>query len=548
VTRRSLLSETLLVALFLACVAAVVLASYIRHGGFYSDDWANAAYYRLADPPRYWSSVEELHRTLGGRPLLALLLPIPHALLGVHPALQLALAAGLGVATSLCVYVLLRTLALGPLDAGAVATLVLLFPWADSVRLWPTASMNTLSVCFFLVGLTIALRGLDRRGAAALVRHGTAVTLYVASVLTYEVTAAAALLAGALYLHRGDRVAALRRWAVDVLAIGGALAYSLATTVAARHVGTLADRVHDLRTFGRECVLLFASALVPAGPADAIGKGLAVAVLAAAVVLLAVRAARRGDAELRFWATVAAGAVVAVAAAEFMFLGSFLHPLDPGVGNRANVFAAIGYCLLAYAVVRAAARLVARRGAATALAAVLAAAIATGYGYRVHSDAAAWTRAARVQRDVVAAVDASGVRLSRSDAVLTFGAPAEVKPGVPVFDRSWDLAGALQLRTGFLSLRGFPVYEGVIVRCARRGVVVSGPGSYGTAFARYGSAVFVEVPARRAVRPRDERRCRTSSRQLARSALASSSRSRARKKLRPSIAAGSPPPSASMRR
>jgi len=542
--RRSLFAETLLVALFLACVAAAVLASYIHHGGFYSDDWANAAYYRLADPPRYWSSVDELHRALGGRPLLALLLPIPHALLGVHPALHLALAAGLGIATSLCLFVLLRTLGLRPLDAGAVATLVLLFPWADSVRLWPTASVNTLSVCLFLVGLTIALRGLDRRGAAALVRHGTAVALYVASVLTYEVTAAAALLAGALYLRRGDRGAALRRWAVDVLAIGGALAYSLATTVATRHVGTLADRVHDLRTFVRQCVLLFASALVPAGPADAIGKGLAVAALAAAVVVLA----GRGDAELRFWATVAAAAVVAVAAAEFMFLGSFLHPLDPGVGNRANVFAAIGYCLLVYAVVAAAARLAARRGAATALAAVLAAAIAAGYGYRVHADASAWARAARVQRDVVAAVEASGVRLSRSDAVLTFGAPAEVKPGVPVFDRSWDLAGALQLRTGFLSLRGFPVFEGVTVRCARRGVVVSGPGSYGTAFARYGSAVFVDVPVRRAVRPRDERRCRAASRQLARSVLASSSRSRARKKLSPSVAAGSTAPSASMRR
>jgi hypothetical protein len=506
--RRISVAETLLVALFLAGVATAVFAAHVRRGSFYSDDWANAAYYRLADPPGYWSSVGHLQKELGGRPLSALLLPIPYAVFGLHAAPHLALAVALGVATSLCFYVLLRTLSLAPLHAGAVATLALLFPWADSVRLWPTASINTLSVCFFLIGLTVAIRALDSHGTAALARHGTAVALYVASVLTYEATGGAAMLAGALYLRARDRAGALRRWAADVFAVGGALVYSLTTTVAARHVGSLAERVHDLRTFGRESVLLFASALVPVGRTDALEKGLGVTAVAAALGIVAVRRVLRSDdRELRFWLWVVGAAIVAIGAAEFMFLGSLLHPLSPGKDNRANIFAALGYCLLTYAVVSGATHLVARRTAAVALATIVVAAIAIAYGFRANADASAWTHATRLQRDVVRAITATGVRLSHSDAVFTFGAPADVKAGVPVFDRSWDLAGALRLRTGDRALRAFPVFQGVVVRCVRRGVRVAGPGSYGAEFARYGPAVFVDVPVRKATRPQTERQC-----------------------------------------
>lgn len=471
--------EALVAAALFAVLALAAYGSYVAHGGFYSDDWSHAASYHFADSPRYFTSVSQLEDFLGGRPLSALLMPVPQALFGPHPAPHLALAALLGVVTSLCLFLLLRTLAMAPLHAWMIGALVLLFPWADSTRLWATASVNSLSVCFFLLGLTVALRGFDHRGRRGALMHAGAALLYLLSVLTYEVTAAAALLAGFLYLGRAPRRRALRSWAADVVVVFAGLLYSLLTTVSARPVATISQRLGDLPAFVRDSLLLLASALQPFG---AMGRPLQALVLFAAGTVAAVsilRLRRREDPVLRRWLGWMLIGVVAAAAAYFMFLGSHLYPRDPGIDNRINVFASLAICLVVYTLVACACRLFLNARSAAVLTAVVALAVGAGYAITLAGDHRSWVEAAERQEAILDELDHSLFPMPAGSTLVSFGLPSQTAPEVPVFNRPWDLDGALQLRSGDAVRRAYPVYEGVEISCGSQ-LLIDGGSGYGS--------------------------------------------------------------------
>ena len=495
--------------LVLAAVGALAYGPHVVDGGFYLDDWSIAADYRFADPPRYWTVVGIQQDVLGGRPLGALLLPLPHALFGLRPELHLAYALALGVATSLCLFLLLRTLSLAPLHAGAVAVLALLFPWSDTVRLWAIVSVSSFSVCFLLLGLVLALNGLERGGRAALAMHAGAAVLYALSVLTYEATGAVALLAGVLYLGRAPFRAVAGRWLADAAVVLAALGYSLATTVEERHVGSFGERISDLGTFLHESLLLLVSALVPVGSPGRALTGLVLLVAGLLVGGALIRCRRSDEPDLRRSLWLAAAGAVAIAATYFMFLGSNLHPKDPGIHMRINVFAGLGFSAVVYALAVTAGCLIFRSRTDAAIAALAAAAlIATGYWARVREDAAQWRRAAELQEVVLAAVGRELPRLPRKSTLLTFGFPAQAGPEVPIFDKSWDLEGAVQLQAGEPTLRAFPIYVGVVVRCRRDAVIVAGPGSYGASRAEYGAAFFLDVARGKSTRIDSSSACR----------------------------------------
>jgi hypothetical protein len=478
--------EALVAASLFAFLGLLAYGSYVAHGGFYSDDWSHAANYHFAASPRYFNSVSQLEEFLGGRPLSALLMPLPQAVFGPHPAPHLALAAFLGVLTSLCFFLFLRTMAMAPLHAWMIGALALLFPWADSSRLWATASVNSLSVCFFLLGLAVALRGFDHRGRRGTLMHAGADLLYLLSVLTYEVTAAVALLAGFLYLGRTSRPRALRSWAADVAVVFAGLLYSLLTTVGSRPVATVGERIEDLSRFFRESLLLLASALQPFGEMGRPVQALVLLAAAAVVALAVLRLRRSGDAVLRRWLGWGLIGLVAAAAAYFMFLGSHLYPRDPGIDNRINVFASLAFCLIVYAVIACACRLFLRaRGAAVATAA-LALLVGVGYAVALEGDRAHWVDAADQQQAVLGEADRMLLPLPRGSTVIGFGSPSQAAPEVPVFNRPWDLQGALQLRSGDAVRRAYPVYAGIEVNCRSRLQIDGGPG--------YGS---FEIPYRR---------------------------------------------------
>jgi len=488
-------SEALVAAGLFALLALLAYGTYVVHGGFYSDDWSHAANYHFADSPRYLNSVSQLEEFLGGRPLSALLMPLPQALFGPHPGPHLALAAFVGVLTSLCFFLFLRTMAMAPLHAWMVAALALLFPWADSSRLWATASVNSLSVCFFLLGLVVALRGFEHRGRRGTLMHAGAALLYLLSVLTYEVTAAAALLAGFLYLGRTSRPRALRSWAADVAVVFAGLLYSLLTTASARPVATIAERVEDLPDFVRDSFLLLASALQPFGN---MGRPLQALVLlaAAAVVGVAILRLRRApDAVLRRWLGWALIGVVAAAAAYFMFLGSHLYPRDPGIDNRINVFAGLAICLVVYAVVACACRLFLEARSAALATAAIALLIGIGYATALADDLNDWVDAADRQEAILDEADRALLPLPKGSTVIGFGFPSQTAPEVPVFNRPWDLHGALQLRSDDMVTRAYPVYEGIEVACRSR-LLIDGGAGYGSFQLPYDRLYFYDAAGR----------------------------------------------------
>src|SRR3954452_3083682 len=210
----SLLELAIAWALLLVLGIAVFLPN-VRDSGFSTDDWANAA---LSLQGSKGSVLSAYAHVTPYRPVLILYVPLTYWVFGTHMGLHLAWSVGLGVLVSAMLYGVLRECALPRIHAGAVAGLVLLFPWADSTRFWPTASMASLSIAIALAGLWVALAAL-RRGSGWR-WHAGAIALYLLSILTYELTALLIAAAGLLYIARAGWRAARWRWAADLVAIG----------------------------------------------------------------------------------------------------------------------------------------------------------------------------------------------------------------------------------------------------------------------------------------------------------------------------------------
>lgn len=276
----------------LLLVAFSAYGPHVASGGFYSDDWSSLDAYRHLPDSGYWTLVEFYAAIFGGKPLLPPILAVPPVLFGDSVVAWLFMAVALGAATSTCFYLVLRTLCLQRIHAGAIAALTLLVPWSSSGRLWATASVNNVAICFFLIGLVVALRALRRSGNGGRGLHALAVLLYVISVLTYELAGTAALLAGALYLTRAPRREAMTRWASDVVAVSAALVWSAAATE--KYIAPLWSQLSQAPGFAVDGLRLLGQATLPFGVSRVAGLLAFVAVI---VVALLMR--QRGNEELQ---------------------------------------------------------------------------------------------------------------------------------------------------------------------------------------------------------------------------------------------------------
>jgi len=492
----------------LATVAALVYGPHVVNGGLYYDDWSHASDYH----DEGWASLAtQLWRhVIPGRPLLAVLLPTPYALFGSSAELHLAMALVLGVAASTCFYVFLRELSLSSVPAGAIALLSLLFPWSEAARLWPTASINNLAVCAYLLGTVVALRGLRLRGKRAVLVHGTAIAMYLVSVLIYEVAACAIVFSGLLYRTRTSLTRAAPRWLVDAVLVLSALGISAVYTARVRHVGSLADRVADVPRFSRQGVSILGRSFLPDALDSAPAQGVVVVAIAGlfTYAFLVSRDATRHA--LRRWLRIAAVGAGAIASAYVMFLGSTIYPLHSGVDTRVNIFAGFGFASFSYATVVIAAQLLPLRGA-EALAVVALAGFLLGLGFvdRLRADIGRWDTARVMQDDFLSALEQTLPRPTRGSTIYSFGYPAEVAPGIPIFTHPWDLNGALRLTYHDPTLFGLPIYRRGVV-CGEKWVY---PALFGAKYAsRYMKTIFVSVPERKVEPIRSKAECTSASR------------------------------------
>jgi glucose/arabinose dehydrogenase len=514
------LREVVAAAVALVVTGTAVFGSHVRDGGLYNDDWAFAREYRFAEPGIV--GAVDAFSWMSFRPVATLYWPFTHAAFGVDPSLHLSLVLAVGVATSVALYVVLRMLDFAPLHAFVISALALVFPFSDAARLWAASSIAHVGITFYFLGLAVGLRGMRLGGRRAALVHAVAVSLYVASVFSYEIAAGAVMLSGLVYRLRGS----WRRVAPRSLADAAVMAVVLifVTSGTWNEPQPLTTELKQAGRIVKHSVTLFADAAVPIA---AVPNELVI-VAAFALLVAAVAVARRLDADaaprrtLERWLAVAAGSVLAVGAGYLMFIpadpGAYAV-LAPGQGNRINALAAPGYVALLYALVMLGATLVSLRaprllGAALAAAAVVA--VGAAYVEEVADHKRDWARAAVVQRDVLDTIERLLPDPPQGSVVFAYGYPVHAAPNVPTFASIWDLSTALVIRYDDDSLGGYPVLPETRVDCGASAARLENSNSaFGEQRAPYGKAYFVDVAESRLTLVRDRSSCSVESRRAA---------------------------------
>ncbi len=527
--------ELALATILLVLVAGAAYGSHVVNGGFLMDDWSNAAKTEYlasccgpgvtrAGPTGYLNVARSmLNDGPAGHHLgLPIVVPPAHFLFGTRPEPHLALAVGLAVLMSAALYLLLRTLGLARLHSGLISTLVLIFPFTDSVRLWPMASYDQLSVVLWLLGLVVALHGLRQRSQAhAVAVHGGALAMFVAGVLIYEPLAGAVVLGAVLYVGRTAWRGALVRWAADIAVTGLTLSYAVAHTLP-DGVLSWKDRVDHARLIADDSMTLLSQVLVPFADVDPI-LVTALVLWIPATALATWLLMPRGDAfrgELERWLVVAGIALVTIGGGYLLMVrASYGTPLAAGIENRVNMVAAMGWVALIYAAAMLAALLVARRARSSPLRAaagpvVLALLVGAGYLVELDDSRAAYAASATEQKRVLDAVARFGPYPPGST-IYAFGQPGFTAPGVPVYAWVWDLNPAAKMRLQDPSVQAHPILPETAIRCNFTDMYPQNRFGFGEGqAASYDAAFFVNVERGAMERVRDIADCTAAARRF----------------------------------
>jgi hypothetical protein len=484
----------------------LIVVRQVADGGFYSDDWAIQWEWHTYG---FSEAVSRQFDILGAKPLLGILLIGSYEVLGTDPARHHLIAALLTLGCTVGFYFVIRGLRFPPEDAIPITLLALLFPWASSVRLWPTGALNNFAVLLLFAGFLIALRGLRVEGPRGVLIHVAATACYVASILTYEVTTAVALFAWTAYAWLGGWRAALPRMALDIPAVAAAAIYTEQNTN--KHVASLAEQLRHIPDIAREGGDLIAGTLLPVSIPAEISPALTAIVLGAALAVLILAALRsRAPASAHGrragirWPIVAAAALGALALCWAVYIPqAFYTPTFRGLEDRVNILALYPAAVLVWAVLRSAGSLLGRNGYRWAVAGAIA--VAIGYGIQDLYQQDKWLRSTELQPKVLSAVKRA--RPPDGAVVLVFDYPAETARGVPVLNVNYDLFPAARLVTSS-SIETYPVFEGSRVRCSPKGVAIDWLATplydritlaeQGTAKLQpYSNVVFVDVGKRR---------------------------------------------------
>ncbi len=497
----------------LLIVGVSAYLSHLRHGGFYLDDWLNgAATLHPSEGNGIRGALAHFADTTLYRPVLVVYVPVTYLVFGMHMTHHLIWALLLAVAVSALLYGVLRSLGVPYLHAWLIAALVFVYPWFDSTRFWATAAQISLSLSFALAGLWIALVGLSRGSRRW---HFLAVTLYLLSILTYEVAMPLIAGLGAVYIVKAGWQAAKRRWLIDlgVVAAGG-LWVGLNTNRPLSSAGAALEHLGEIVTNGGT---VLGRTLLPVG---AQRTTLALAVIATSFVIgLVVHFVSRGKPDERpswrvgAWLALLAGGLVVAALGWTMFIPAdpYYTPSFYGMNNRVNGVAGIGLVIAVYASFGLTAAIIDRMSGLRgrlALALPLALALLLGAGYidRLAAHSAVWRDAYASER---AALDRLTSRFPTipSNTTLFIGeTPAYQTLGVPILSTTWDVAGMVRTEYDDGTLNAFPILEGLRPVCWSRGVGMIGSGGPEDT-APYGRAMFVNLPSGRSARPRNQAAC-----------------------------------------
>jgi hypothetical protein len=512
--------EMALVAAGLAVLGAVVFGTHILHRGFYYDDWAS--YARTRWPKHgdgFVAAVRDTFHTFGYRPALAIYLPALYTVVGARMALHLAWILVLAIGLSTALYVLLRELAFPRLEAGAIAALVLIFPFSDTTRLWATAGTGSLTTGLFVIGLILSLRAFDEPDRRRSLRlHVAGASFYLFSMLFAEVAVVAIPAVFLLYAYRAGWRRALPRSLVDTAVIAAPAYYIASNSTIPEAASGFSTRISRVRVLADQSLTIATRSLDPwlsQGRNELLWLALGISAAATLYFFVGPRPTVRR--ELRRWLLAIPVTLVGLAAAYAIYIPAdpYYVPLQPGVGNRVNVLAALALVTVATAVVALAATLVTaplpetgRRLVAACLAGIALFAIGDRYARTTRADAAQYDRAFTREQSILDVLRTRLPRPPHSSMIFVVGHPIFEAPGVPVFAASWDFHGAVEYIYSDRTIRGNPILPGMKLSCGPTRVYPAGGAYRPVNGARYGRAYVFEVQSQRVLPLDNQKACR----------------------------------------
>jgi hypothetical protein len=497
----------------LSMLGLVLFLPHILHGGFYLDDWSDAA--GTLYPPG-GSGVGAALSFANGllsscRPVLILFIPLKYLVFGTHVEYLIGLSIVLAVLAAGLMYAILRVLGVPSYHAGVISALTLAYPWFDSTRFWESTNPITLAVVFAFAGLWMALAGLSR-GSWRL--HAGAALLYLLSMMTYEVTLPFIAMAGVLYTVRNGWRSARFRWAADLVMVAIAGLWNRAHTP--KTVSSLSGDLSHLRQIIDHGGELLARTLYPFGVqphTSMILAGLTVVFAAGIVVYFLLPTARTtgGRWGLRGWLLLGCGGLLVAALGWVVFI-----PADPyytpsvfGVTNRVNGFAGFGLVLASYAALGivgwAVGRLLGGKPwIATATTLSLAVMLGAAYVHVLERHSGLWLSAYQYETTAIDRFHSTFPRLPHGTTVFASNYPTNVTLGVTIFAATWDLDGMVKLTYKDPTLRAYPITEELALRCLASGMKVD---EEGIPPAPYGKARLLDLQTGRTSRPAGRKGC-----------------------------------------
>lgn len=499
----------------ISVLGVLVYLPHLLHGGFYSDDWADAA--GALYPPGgsgFGNALAYFNDLLSScRPVLILFFPLKYFVFGTHMKYLLALAVLLAILIAVLLYAVLRVLGVPWYHAWLLSALTIVYPWFDSTRFWESASPLSLALVFALAGLWIALVGLSRNSWRL---HGCAAALYLLSMLTYEITLPLIASAGVLYVFRAGWKTARVRWGIDLIMV--LVAGLWAWTHTPRTVSTLSGDIEHIREIATGGAEMLARTVLPIGTQARTGMTLGVLGIAVALGVIAYMLVPRVRTDstgwgLREWLFLALGGLVVASLGWAMFIPAdpYYTPTIFGVTNRVNGVAGFGLIFVAYAALGILGTLVAEvlrksRGVAVAVTLVLGVTLGVAYVHVLDRHSDLWSEAFRAEAEVVNRVEAEFPDLPPGTTVFTSNHPANLTLGVPIFATTWDLNGMIKVRYEDGTLRAYPVTSELQLACQTDGVGIDGGGEVIGA-APYGTARLLDIRTGAHSSPRSRREC-----------------------------------------
>lgn len=505
--------EMALVLVGLGLVAIAALAPHLKNGGFYLDDWANAAT-SLSPPgePDLGNALSSYADLTIYRPVLVLYVPLTYFAFGMHMHYHLMLAAVLAVLAATMFYGVLRVLGLPWIHAAILAALAVVFPWSDSTRLWATADQVSLSILFMMAGLLIALLGLRRSSWRW---HATAAALYLLSILTYEVTLPVIACAGLLYCLQAGWRASRAKWLVDLVAVAAGGAWVGAHT--ARTASGLAGDLEHLRQIVSAGGTILGRATVAVGTLQTVVILLAllacVGIGTGVSLLFPDRFATKGRWGLHGWVLLSVGGVAAAALGWAMFIPAdpYYTPTIFGEANRVNGLAAFGLVLAVYGcfgIIGTVLGQVRPKASAlsTGITVSLGIVLLASYVHVLRRHIEIWNLAFFAETYALSKTQKELPRLPPGTTLFASSYPANQAPEVPILDTTWDFDGMIKMEYDDSSLSASPVLPGFELKCLANEVALESDGTPEVT-AEYGSVRLLNLQTGEHAAPGSRKAC-----------------------------------------